>query len=146
MQQCTVLLAIGVVHWTSSRNADKHICKRDTTMSGSKSQHNTYVHPHTHTHSHTHTAHTHKLGGTDDQHPPDQKAKFIRDDDWNSLIKSILYLFNKKKLVRLELDILHEKVRNVMTSKIGPFIVEYYQDSILKKGETDTLSAKNSRP
>lgn len=65
-------------------------------------------------------------------------AKFIdafRDDDWNSLIKSILILFNKKKLLRLELDILHEKVRNVCnSSKIGPCIVEYYQDSILKKG------------
>jgi len=78
---------------------------------------------------------SHKQGGAEDS--LDIKAKFIdafRDDDWNSLIKSILYLFNKKKLLRLELDILHEKVRNVCNSKIGPFIVEYYQDSILKKG------------
>ena len=75
---------------------------------------------------------THKQGGAEE--PPDTKTKVIRDDDWNSLIKSILYLFNKKKLVRLELDILHEKLRNVCNSKIGPFIVEYYQDSILKKG------------
>ena len=74
----------------------------------------------------------------EDSSEPKPQAKFIdafRDDDWKSLITSILYLFNKKKLRRLELDILHEKVRNVCNSdRIGPFIVEYYQDSILKKG------------
>ena len=58
----------------------------------------------------------------------------IRDDDWRYLLNSILYLFHKKKLQKLELHILQEKVRNVRNSKIGAFIEEYYQDSILKKG------------
>lgn len=58
----------------------------------------------------------------------------IRDDDWKSLQASITYLFHKKKLPKLELDVLNEKVRNVRDSEIGAFIVEYYKDSILKKG------------
>ena len=86
---------------------------------------------------------SHKVGTPDDSSetyikweskPPPKFIAAIRDDDWKSLLNSILYLFHKKKLQRLELDILHEKVRNVCNSKIGAFIVEYYQDTILKKG------------
>ena len=66
---------------------------------------------------------------------PPKSIAAIRDDDWKSLQTSITYLFHKKKLQKLELDVLNEKVRNVRDSKIGLFIVEYYKDSILKKGE-----------
>ena len=60
----------------------------------------------------------------------------VRDDDWKSLANSITYLFHKKQLQKLELDILNEKVRNAhsSTSKKGATIVECYKDSILKKG------------
>ena len=61
----------------------------------------------------------------------------IRDDDWKSLVNSITYLFHKKQLQKLELDILNEKVRNVRASKKGAFIVECYKESILKKGIED---------
>lgn len=72
--------------------------------------------------------------GSDDSIDVKTKATVVRDDDWNSLVKSILYLFNKKKLFKVELDVLHEKVRNVMNSKIGSNIVEHYKDFMLKKG------------
>lgn len=60
----------------------------------------------------------------------------VREDDWKSLANSITYLFHKKQLQKLELDILNEKVRNVHShsSKKGETIVECYKDSILKKG------------
>lgn len=60
----------------------------------------------------------------------------VRDDDWKSLANSITYLFHKKQLQKLELDILNEKVRNVhyTSSRKGEAIVECYKESILKKG------------
>ena len=58
-----------------------------------------------------------------------------RDDDWKSLGNSITYLFHKKQLQKLELDILNEKVRNVHSQlRKGTVIVECYKESILKKG------------
>ena len=60
----------------------------------------------------------------------------VRDDDWKSLANSITYLFHKKQLQKIELDILNEKVRNVhySSARKGEAIVECYKDSILKKG------------
>ena len=58
----------------------------------------------------------------------------IRTDEWKSLANSITYLFHHKQLQRLELDILNEKVRNVLVSRETETIVECYKDSILKKG------------
>ena len=62
----------------------------------------------------------------------------VRDDDWKSLANSITYLFHKKQLQKLELDILNEKVRNVhhSSARKGEAIVECYKDSILKKGQS----------
>lgn len=77
---------------------------------------------------------SHKNDESPEPKPQTKSIDAFRDDDWKSLINSILYLFHKKKLLKLELDILHEKVRNVCNSKIGSNIVKYYQDSILKKG------------
>ena len=62
----------------------------------------------------------------------------VRNEDWKALQNSITYLFTKKRLYGLELDTLNEKVRNVRDSMIGQFIVEYYKDSILKKGKCGT--------
>lgn len=66
--------------------------------------------------------------------PPPKSIAAIKDDDWKSLVTSITYLFHKKQLQKLELDVLNEKVRNVHASKKGAFIVDCYKDSILKKG------------
>jgi len=60
----------------------------------------------------------------------------VRDDKWKSLGNSITYLFHKKQLQKLELDILNEKVRNVHSQlRKGTVIVDYYKESILKKGQ-----------
>ena len=66
----------------------------------------------------------------------------VRDDDWKSLANSITYLFHKKQLQKIELDILNEKVRNVhySSARKGEAIVECYKDSILKKGQSIGLS------
>ena len=65
---------------------------------------------------------------------PGKSIADINNEDWKSLQHSVTGLFHDKKLKNGELDILNEKVRNVLESEIGRFICEYYQDSILKKG------------
>lgn len=65
---------------------------------------------------------------------PGKSIADINSDDWKSLQHSVTGLFHDKKLKKGELDVLNEKVRNVLESDIGRFICEYYQDSILKKG------------
>jgi len=66
--------------------------------------------------------------------PPVKSIAAIRHEDWKSLLNSITHLFTNKKLQRLELDVLNEKVRNVRDSDIGAFILDSYKESILKKG------------
>lgn len=65
---------------------------------------------------------------------PGKSIADINNEDWKILQHSVTGLFHDKKLKNGELDILNEKVRNVLESEIGRFICEYYQDSILKKG------------
>ncbi|XP_078688290.1 proline-rich protein 5-like isoform X3 [Branchiostoma floridae x Branchiostoma belcheri] len=51
-----------------------------------------------------------------------------------SVQSAVVSLFQHKKLPPNELDLLNEKIRMLMKTEVGPFILDYFQNQLLKKG------------
>ncbi|XP_035679581.1 proline-rich protein 5-like isoform X1 [Branchiostoma floridae] len=54
--------------------------------------------------------------------------------EWYSVQSAVVSLFQHKKLPPNELDLLNEKIRMLMKTEVGPFILDYFQNQLLKKG------------
>lgn len=68
--------------------------------------------------------------------PSLERERFRRNEDWNNLQRVIVGLFQKKEatLVPGELSNLHDNIRNILVSKAGPFIFDYYKQELLPRG------------
>lgn len=53
-------------------------------------------------------------------------------EDWNTVSNAVTALFQRKKLAKLELSILTEKVKSVKLEIGGPTICEWFKESLVK--------------
>ena len=68
----------------------------------------------------------------------------IRDENWKYLQKSINLLFNNdKKQEGLKLDVLNEKVRNILKLEQPQLIMEHYKNFILQTGENESFRSSD---
>lgn len=65
---------------------------------------------------------------------PDKRFTFAggKTEDWNTVSNAVTALFQRKKLAKLELSSLTEKVKSVKLEIGGPTICEWFKESLVK--------------